>query len=483
MSNKPNVVKIIFKTTLPKYSDLYLFEPHMITNNDEVGKKDNLYNRYDEYYSNFGDSLTSSEKKIMDMLKCFVFVPYNIKLTKEIVNIDDSSFGITSEKKDRKKIFSYFLNQELFDKTISKFQKKFAMFASTSSSTKKVDVDKIVLDNIKILLKYLLFPTGSVMYLEGKKFKVHGFEIQKYRIHYPIVNPFKSIQGYEEENILYDAQILDQDTTYNDDEYDDKHIEDNLDEFDAYKQEYEAIQKDIKDQVGEDYRYKRYDFSRHEKKEEKSDDVGETENPIPVDDTDEEKNEEQTDLSKSSVTLKRRNRNMKTRQVKFFGGRKFKRKLKKNKKNKRSFNYRGGAGETGTTSSSTTEKVKKTKTKRVLPPRKKLKYNQLDYNHQKRVRVMYENGIVVRKIMQVRCIHQVVVVLNLFEISNEKMESGKGFNCDYHAFMFDNLLNELIPKEEDEIIQTRKRIKRLKFVKFEEPVNEEEIKKENEKLK
>jgi hypothetical protein len=60
--NKPHVLKIVFKTTLPKYTDLYLFEPDMISNNDELGngQLENKYN-IDNKYEDIINAITKNQ--------------------------------------------------------------------------------------------------------------------------------------------------------------------------------------------------------------------------------------------------------------------------------------------------------------------------------------------------------------------------------------------------------------------------------------
>jgi hypothetical protein len=228
-----------------KFPDMYLFEPFLVTNEGKANTNTNMQNDDFDYYRRQTSSADSSQVKLSTFLKLFVRVPDDIRLTKEIAKIDD--YPAFQKKTDRKKLISYFFDDDLFDKMIEKFKmKNIAKLQSISKQT-GIEKHKVIFDNFKIILKYVLFPNGCPVYIQGKIYKLQAVDITMSQIKYPPINSLRNIEGYLEESPMYEGRLTDTEVT---DYVDKDDLEVDVEEYNKYRKEegdhFKTISENVK---------------------------------------------------------------------------------------------------------------------------------------------------------------------------------------------------------------------------------------------
>lgn len=421
VQKKLNLVKVLLKIAdEEKFPDIYLFEPFIVTNE---GKTTNNSERDEfDYFRRHSSSSDSSQVKLSTFLKLFVRVPDDIRLTKDIAKIDD--YPAFKKKTDRKKLISYFFDDDLFDKMIEKFKtKNIAKIQSITKALTGIEKHKLIFDNFKIILKYVLFPSGSAVYLQGKKYKLQSVDVTMSQIKYPPINSLRNIEGYLEESPMYEGRLTDNEVT---DYVDKDDSEVNVEEYNKYKKDenehYEKITENVRLQKekGElDYRHHYYGGGGGGKM------IGGIPTVVPE------------PVKKEPV----------------------KKEAKEAKKPERS------------------------RTELLLGA-----LFEKDYKTRNRDNTKLANEKFVRKINSLYTISQITVLLNIFESTpeNENDSTLKGLNCKYHFTVAKQLLQKIMPQkfQFDEITKKKNRVKRFKFIKVREETKEgkegNEVKEERE---
>jgi hypothetical protein len=424
--DKINLVKLLFKTTIPeKYPDTYLFEPHMVTNDGKETTASRNNSDYDtDWRTGLISSSNASQVKLASFLKLFVRVPSNVRLKKDIVKLED--FAPLNKKTDKKKLISYFFDDDLYEKMIKKYKEKSAV---KNNHEDNIDFEKetdIVLDNLKIILKYVLFPNDSILYLEGKTYKLQALDISMSQIKYPPFNGLKNIEGYIDDNPIYEGRLEGEDVVY-----------ENKDDKDVQKEEYEEYVKQEKERIEEltkevkvfeqDQRMRMPSYYHHPIQIPIQQHGGEGPITTSPPDSDGTKKKNKKKASKQKV-IKEKGPKLNREQI--------------------LFNY--------------------------YP-------NPNDYKKRSRDQIKLQNEKFVQKIKELYEIGQVTILLNIFEVSPEGSDSNKDYNCNYHFSYAKTLLQKLLPKYNfEEIKKGKNRVKRLKFIKAAEIEDKNQKKKDAE---
>ena len=416
---KLNLVKILIK--IPdeeKYNDLFLFEPFILTNEGKEGSSKSSYDNDDDYYyRRHSSSSDTSQVKLSTFLKLFVRVPDDVRLTKDIAKIDDNPS--MKKKTDRKKLISYFFDDDLFDKMIEKYKTKNLGRARQNqqpiSKTPGLDKYKLIFDNFKIILTYVLFPNSCDVFLDGKKYKLQGVEVVMTQIRYPPINSLRNIEGYLEESPQYEGRLTDTEVS----DYVDKDDKDvDVEEYKKYRLE-ENEQLDILKQNKEKGKKDEDDYYRWRGGSSMVGGLkGDTATPKPEVGTKVEGKKDETGKKKPELSRERL----------------------------------------------------------LLET-----LFEKDYKKKNRDSIKLANEQFVRKINNLYAISQITILLTLFESTDEKGNSliTKGLNCNYHFAVARQLLLKIMPPlhHEDEITKKKNRVKRFKFIKYKEPIKKEEEKK------